>query len=107
MPLDLHAKCSARLTDVVAVSLAEIVVKNRMFMEHPSVRGLIEADKVLPQTGKLRQDLSEYVSESPVSDFVFETLARDLYETQKYEADIPPAKLSELDGYAEIGRAHV
>jgi hypothetical protein len=90
------------LTDVLAASLAAVIVKNRMFIEYPSIRGLLEADNVLPQSGKLRQDLSEYVSESPVSDFVLETLARELYETQKYESDTPPAKLTELGGYADL-----
>jgi hypothetical protein len=91
-----------RLSDVVTTGLEDLTVKSQVFLDRRSARSLLEADNVLPQNGTLRQALYEYLGEAPVFDFVFESLSRELYETQTYDSEKPPVKLRELDGYEDL-----
>jgi hypothetical protein len=102
MSLDLHAQCIERLTEVIATGLDGVTVENQMFLSFRAALSLSKADDVLPQSGKLRATLQEYLSETPVFDFAVETLARELSETQKYDPDKPAMKLMEMTGYEDL-----
>jgi hypothetical protein len=77
-------------------------VENNMFITSDWLGSLSAADQALPQRGNLRDALHAYISETPVDDFVFGILSRELHETQKYDSKAPTVKLSELPGYTDI-----
>jgi hypothetical protein len=102
MGLSLHDKCRERLVENVSEELADVVVKNRMFLERKSTVGLLSSEQILPKTGPIQNKLKEYVSETPLFDFLYETLSRELYENQKYDSEATLIKLSEVEGYQDL-----
>jgi hypothetical protein len=100
MPLDLHANCRQRLNDAVANALLELQAKNGMFIERSSSTPLILADFILPQSGKLRNRLIEYIDEFPLTEFIVETLGLELWELDRYLSD-QTVKLREITEYAD------
>lgn len=102
MSLNLHPQCLARLSEAIAVALSEVTVEHDMFINHRSAMSIFDAESVLPQNGEIRDAMQRYVSESPVFDFVYETLSRELYETQTYDSEKPITRLTELDGYGDV-----
>ncbi len=73
-----------------------------MFIDVSSTSDLSKAEAVLPQTNTLKTTLSDYISETPVSDFIYQYLSKELHEFQEYDASAPALKLSELDGYGDL-----
>jgi hypothetical protein len=104
MPLDLHANCRERLNKLVASALMDMRAKNGMFIERLSCAKLILADFALPQTGKLRDRLVEYIDEFPLAEFVIETIGQELWELDKYLPDQTVA-LGEVVEYADASSA--
>jgi len=101
MSLGLHTQCRDRLTTVIAEQLPNIALKNRMFLERSSAIGLLLAEPILPQTGPVKNSLDLYIGEAPIFTFALETLARELYENQKYDAQTPSMKLINLNEYQD------
>jgi len=100
MPLNIHAKCRKRLHETIAQALPSIEAKNGMFIERRSTAKLVEADLVLPQTGKLRNRLVEYIDEFPLTDFVTETIGQELFELNRHLPDQTIA-LVDIPEYAD------
>ncbi len=86
MSLGLHEKCLQRLSERIAERLPNIEIKNRMFLEYWSVM-LGGAADTLPQSKQFKDTLEQYIGEMPVQDFVYETVSRELRETQKYDSE--------------------
>jgi hypothetical protein len=101
MSLNLHPECKARLIKVIASQLPNMVIKNRIFLDQKSVMGLIDAESILPQTGGVKEALNNYISESPVFDFVYDSLSKELYELQKYSLDSPELMLTDVERYKD------
>lgn len=99
MSLGLHDKCKQQLSEKIAEQLANINVQNRKFLDRKSSIYLFLAESVLPRTGKLKGRLEQYISETPIFDFVYETLSKELYEKQEFDSDTPLIKLIEIDDY--------
>ncbi len=100
MSLGLHKKCLQRLSEKIAQRLPEIEVKNRMFLDYWTVM-LRTAGKILPQTETFKNKLEQYISETPVHDFICETLSRELRENQKYDTESQLLPLTQLAGYSD------
>lgn len=104
MPLGLHQQCKTRLVEVLLEHFPKVLVNKRMFLDGPSSIFLYLADTVIPQSGEVKEKLEEYIGESPVYDFVYETLAQELYENQTYDADSDKLSLAEFDKYSDLER---
>jgi hypothetical protein len=98
MPLNLNQECHARLHEVLKAALPTITINNGMFPNRSSIDRLIEAERVLPQTGKLRDRLVEYVDDFPFTEFILDMLGEELWHLDKYRPDTNP-KLTEIQGY--------
>lgn len=99
MSLGLHQNCRQQLILKIAEHLPQVRVQNRMFLERKSAVMLFLAESTLPQTGAIKNQLDEYIGEMPLFDFIYETLSRELYETQEYDSKSPSLPLTEVHGY--------
>ncbi len=99
MGIKLHNKCKERLVEVIAEQLPNLSVNNRMFLDGRSAMPLLLAEKVIPNQGGIREKLNQYISESPIFDFVYESLSKELYERQEYDPETKELKLIEIEGY--------
>jgi hypothetical protein len=72
-----------------------------MFLDSWSASDLRKIEASLPQ-GELRKRLEQYISETPLVDFVDETLSRELADADRYDSSSPDAiPLTEVDGYED------
>lgn len=101
MSIGLHQNCLQSLSEKIAEQLPEISVQHRMFLERWSMVYLRRAESTLPQNGSIKDKLEQYVSETPVSDFVYETLSKELHQGQKYDSETAAISLTQLDGYKD------
>jgi hypothetical protein len=101
MSLGLDPQCQKRLAEKIAEELPNVNVENRMFLERHSALELLSSEPVLPQTGPLKDRLKQYIGETPIFDFLYGSLSRELYEKQKYDLETPLMKLTELDEYRD------
>ena len=99
MTLGLHAQCKQRIIEKIAEGLSSLNVSNRTFLERESTISLMLAEDILPQTGQLKSHLVEYVSETPLYDFLYETLSRELHEKQEFDSETPLVNLTAIPEY--------
>lgn len=102
MALDLHSKCSARLKEALAEHLANLRVNNRTFLEFESTAGILLAEQILPETGKLHHNLREYIGELPLFSFISDSLNSELMENETYDANSSNLPITSLDRYRDI-----
>lgn len=100
MALNLHPSCRARLQEGLLNALQQIVASNGMFLDRSSMGSLDALEAVLPQAGKLHDQLVEYVDDWPFSEFISDMLAQELWEMNKYIFESSP-KLMEIPGYED------
>jgi hypothetical protein len=72
-----------------------------MFLERWSTVYLRRADSTLPQNRQIKNRLEQFVSETPISDFVYETLSKELHQKQTYDSDTAEISLTQLDDYKD------
>lgn len=99
MSLGLHQNCKQRLVQNISEHLPEVRVNNRMFLDRKSAIMLILAESILPERGQIKENLIRYIGETPVFDFIYETLSRELSEGQKYDSGSTLISLTEIDDY--------
>jgi len=102
MSLDLHENCKQRLVESISTQLSRVKVNNKMFLDRKSSIMLCLAESILPERGPVKELLQQFISESPVFDFIYESLSKELYEGQKYDSESVSMLLTELDGYEDI-----
>lgn len=100
MAIELHPKCKTRLIEVLTKGLPKIRAKNGMFIDRLSVISIVAMDSVLPESGRVREQL-DYVDELPLTQFVVETLDMELWELDKFDGDRPLVNLFDIQGYSD------
>lgn len=103
MSLNLHPDCQAQLRASLTEQLANASVRNGIFLSQITTISLFLAQSALPTTGKIHARMLKLIGESPFVDFASGTLARELFETQRYQAEDGPLPLSSLPAYADLG----
>jgi hypothetical protein len=101
MSLGLHINCRQRLIEKIAELLPQVKVQNRMFLEQESTMILRLVEPILPQNRQLTERLEQYISETPIFDFVREKLSQELLENQQYDSESSVLPLNEIAGYNE------
>jgi len=101
MKLGLHENCKQRLVEIISTQLPFVKVMNRMFLDRKSTNMLMLAESALPERGPIKDRLEQYISESPVFDFVYESLSKELYEGQKFDSESALIPLPEIDGFSD------
>ena len=101
MSLGLHPECEKRIIKILSEQLPNVRVRNKVLLEPESVYGLSNtAEQSLPQNIKNQLE-QQYIGEIPLFNFIYETLSRELRETQKYDPKIPLVKLTEIKDYQD------
>ena len=98
MPLTIHPDARKRLHEALTKALPTITVDNGMFIDRASSVLLLLGDIALPQKGRFREQLEEYIDEYPFANFVLDTLGEELWERDQYQKDVT-LKLTEIAGY--------
>lgn len=102
MALNIHPDCKIRLIEKLTEALEKARVNNKSYLNRKSLYHLFAVEDVLPQSGKIKEDLETYIGESPIFDFVYGKLSRDLNENEEYNSDFPDQLLSENPNYSDI-----
>ncbi|MEW6613991.1 MAG: hypothetical protein AB1401_00745 [Thermodesulfobacteriota bacterium] len=102
MALGLHQGCISQLIKSVAENLTHIRVNKGIYLDTDTILGLDAVDEILPKTGKLRDKLDQYAGESPLFDFIYETITRDIGESGTYNPDSKGILLNTLPGYEDL-----
>lgn len=101
MTLELHQECKTRLVESIIGVLKGAKVTNGILLNWLSVLRLEDCDKIIP-AGRLTEKLIGFVGDNPVSEFVYETITRDLQEREKYNSDDEAVSLTSLQGYSDL-----
>ncbi|HEX8774905.1 MAG TPA: hypothetical protein VF735_15130 [Pyrinomonadaceae bacterium] len=85
-----------KLTDV----LTRTKINNNLFIEYKTFNELADLDLQLAKKpiGKLSKD---YVTDSPLVDFLFEVLAEEIHGSRKYDSQVEPILLTEIEKYKD------
>lgn len=102
MSLDLHPNCQAQLRTLLRDQLVHASARHGMFLTTETSLYLFLAQAALPTTGKIHDNLLKLIGEAPLVDFVSGTLARELFETQEYQAEEGPTPLTSMPAYADL-----
>lgn len=105
MTLGLDQRCIAKLRESVLASLADIKINNNMFIDFPSAISLFRADNILPTSGPIKIKLDNYIGDQPLFRFIFESISKDLYETESYDKNKKAIPLNSFSKYSDLSLA--
>jgi hypothetical protein len=92
----------AKLVESLSEQLDEIRVNNRLFLDLNSCSGLKKTEQLLPRTGPKRDELSSYISETPILDFVTEAIDKLLEKDEKFDTSSVYRPLREMSGFTDL-----
>lgn len=108
MPLGLHPNAKAAMLAKLKEGLPHIQVKNGVFIEgFTSFLAAYQADQALPENGKARDQLVEYIDEHPFIDFVTEYLRKDLYDNNEYNGEVERQNIGRIGRYNDTDQLAV
>lgn len=99
MPMDLHVECRRRLRETLETALPQLQFHNGRYLELASVRSLQAASEVLPS--RHRKLANEWVSNNPVSHFVYGVLSERLFSSYEYDSSDELRNLVELPEFSD------
>lgn len=101
MSLGLHEKCLNNLKEKLAAALEGAIVINKSYLDTCSLGGFLELEKSLPTSGKIKTNIESYITESPIFDFLYDQLSKELNENFEYDFDTPKARLLDIEEYSK------
>lgn len=100
MPLNLHEGCKKHLKNQVAQALSSVKIKNLSFLDYPSFDEVTKLEPILPTD--IKEQLECYISESPLFDFIYGYLSKQLHEEQTFDSEHPEESLTFIDKYNDL-----
>lgn len=88
-----------RMSELLPESLRQMQVSNDQYLTNVSPASLLPPDQALPQTGKLRRDLEEYIDHFPLVTYCSDQVAIELAERFRYRLGDDQKGLTEYDGF--------
>jgi hypothetical protein len=101
MSLGLHLDCKTRLIEKTTKLLQTMNVTTGNSLDSDSFVQFFELDSVLPNYGSIRALLEESVGEMPALKFMSNSLAENISDSLKYDADAPTIPLTEIEKYKD------
>ncbi len=89
-----------RLVEKVGEALKDVKVIHQNLLDHESTSNVLACEKILPTTG-LRDKLEDYIGSTPIYEFLFITISKELSESYEYTEESAPKPLSEVKGYED------
>jgi hypothetical protein len=102
--INLHQKCEEQIITRLEQALGKATVKNMMFLERSSLSELLIAEKSLPNSGVIRNSLEKFISETPLFDFVYGSICKELCERDQYDSSQEQLLLQDIDGFKDLGQ---
>lgn len=103
MALGLHPYARAAIVSALEAGIPHIVVNNGMFIERfTAFLATYAANEALPSTGKLREQIVDYIDDLPLVDFATDFLERQLSDRGGYEQEPATRKLVEIEGFTDV-----
>lgn len=102
MTVNLHHQCKERLKTKLVEALTSVKVKYGSFVDRSSFARVFAAEDALPSSGVQKDILERYISETPLFDFVYGFLSREINENQKYDSETPEKLLNEIEEYSDL-----
>jgi hypothetical protein len=99
--IQLHPDCRARLIETIADAIPSLVARHGMFINYPSSTKLAAANNVIPTSGTVREQLTTYINETPVSTFIVDQLQSELLQLNQFQPDNPSMNLTDIVGYED------
>jgi hypothetical protein len=99
MPTKLRGEWLDKIRPSLIDGLKQIQVKNGMFLERGPSLALAMADLHIPKMSPVRKELERFVDEFPLLEFTTDTLDRELYDRDRYLAEVERCALTDLEGY--------
>jgi hypothetical protein len=104
MAIGLHPECIKRLLEKMPQYLAHFRVDNDIFLNYKSAISLLLLEKILPDTGEVRERIKQYIGEGlPLFSFTLEAIHRDFSENGTYNSQRKGALLNTFNNYADLG----
>ena len=100
MSIGLHPNCLSNLKAKLEAALDGVIITNNMFLDRGSLGSFLALESSLPSSKDFKLKLESYISESPIYDFLFGQLSRELYETQKFASNTPTIHLIDITTYS-------
>jgi hypothetical protein len=107
MPLNVDPKLRKCLISFLEENLPKLMVNNGQFLEYHSMECLRAGDKILPTTGRLKNELNKLLNEEPFFEFTTDNIARTLLNTEKLSNKSSYIKLSALKAFLDISASAV
>src|SRR5258705_1665903 len=103
MPLGLHQQCLARLREVITAAIPRLDLQMGAFITPESFVHLRAADEVLPKSGPARDQLLEFVGDTPASTFIYHRLNRAVLAERAFDEkkETRARKIRSIPGLAD------
>lgn len=105
MSLELNQNCQNRLVESIAEQLRTVMVNNEVYLDTRSMGGILDCEQKLSRTEKQKRFLEKYIGDTPLYDFIFETLSRDINENGEYNSKSESSALSSNPRFADLNVA--
>lgn len=101
MALGLHERCLERLRQGLIDQIPEFKLQNGWNLNRASLAGVLELEKSLPNNAELQATLERYVNETPLFDYVFGELSKELHDLDNFDAESESARLIDNPRYSD------
>lgn len=97
MSLGVHPECISRLESGIAGILDKLIVNYGYSLNWQSCNAIFDVEKALPTSGPVRENIEQYISETPLRDFIFGFISLELHRNHEFDSESLKNKLTDLE----------
>jgi hypothetical protein len=102
MPIGLDERCLERLRQGLAEQNPEFKLRHGWNLDRASLLGLLELEKALPNNADLKASLEKFINETPLFDYVYGELSKELYDFEEFDSESKQSSLIENPKYSDV-----
>lgn len=102
MPIGLDNRCLERLRQGLTEQIPEFKLSHGWNLDRASLSGLLELEKALPNRAGLKASLEKYVNETPLFDYVYGQLSKELHDFEEFDSESKQSRLVENPRYSDV-----
>ncbi|RUO34290.1 hypothetical protein CWE11_06075 [Aliidiomarina sanyensis] len=101
MPIGLDQRCLERLRGGLAEQIPEFKLHHGWSLDRSSLSGLFELEKALPNKMALKASLEMFINETPLFDYVYGELSKELHDFEEFDSESKQSSLIENPKYSD------